>query len=220
MSNVGKRRVYHFLNADYGIQNIEKRRIKISTLLGLNDPFELLAHNVSNRSVRDLLTLTRNVFDKEFGMLCFSKSSQSPVQWAHYGDRHTGVCLGFDVNADLLEDVCYEDKRVNDFILPVEPQNEVEWRRKLLYTKYSHWSYEEEVRTFASLDKKDGALYFKYFDDKISLAEVQVGFNSLLTCSSVFEALGNLSSKVDVFKVRPAFQSFKMVRNRDESLWK
>ena len=220
MSGVGKRRVYHFLKAGHGIQNIEKRRIKISTLLGLNDPFELLAHNISNKSLRDLLTLTKKHFDKEFGMLCFSKSSHSPVQWAHYGDRHTGVCLGFDINDDLLEDVRYEDKRTDGFVLPVEPESELQWRRKVLYTKYSHWSYEEEVRTFASLDNKDGDLYFKSFDEKIRLAEVQVGFNSDLSRSRVAEALGDLSGCVEVFKVRPAFQSFKMVRNLDESLWK
>ncbi|MQU60987.1 DUF2971 domain-containing protein [Pseudomonas helleri] len=219
MDVVAKRRVYHFLKADHGIQNIEKRRIKISTLLGVNDPFELLAHNVSNRSIRDALMLTRKTFDKEFGLLCFSKSSYSPVQWAHYGDRHAGVCLGFDVDANLLEDVCYEDKRTDDFTLSADSESEPEWMRKFLYTKYSHWSYEDEVRAFVALDTEDCGLYFKNFDSSISLVEVQVGFNCELSRSRVSEALGDLSSHVEVFKVRPAFNSFKMVRNLDGSLW-
>ncbi|WP_256831677.1 DUF2971 domain-containing protein [Pseudomonas sp. Pse1] len=220
VSNTTKIRVYHFLNADYGIQNIEKRRIKISTLLGVNDPFELLGANVSNRGVRDLFTLVKREFDKEYGMLCFSKSNHSPVQWAHYGDRHTGVCLGFDVSADLLKDVHYVETRPDDFIFPVDPEGEMLWGERLLYTKYSHWSYEEEARAFVSLDKEEDGRYFKYFDDTVSLAEVLVGFNSNLSRAKVYQALGDIKNNVEVYKVRPAFQSFKMVRNLDDSQWK
>jgi hypothetical protein len=220
MASEEKRRVYHFLNAKYGIQNIENRRIKISTLLGVNDPFELLAHNVSNRALRDLLTISKQMFDKEFGLLCFSKSSKSPVQWAHYAERHSGLCLGFDVDAALLGEVSYRDLRVSDYILPVDQASQLDWVRSVLYTKYSHWSYEEEVRVFAALDNEEKGLFFRSFDEAITLSEVQVGYNCKLSRSEVHEALGELSKTVEVFKVRPAFQTFEMVRNLKESLWK
>lgn len=219
MSRSGTRRVYHFLNADYGIQNIEKKRIKISTILGVNDPFELLAYDVSNRAVRDLLMLARRTMDKEYGLICFSRSSLSPVQWAHYGARHTGLCLGFDIDSELLEDVTYRDSRDSDYVLPVDDASQLKWVNSLLHTKYSQWAYEEEVRTFARLEEMDGGLYFKLFDDKFKLAEVQVGFNCNLSRADVDRALGTIHNNVDVFKVRPAFTTFQMVRNRDEKLW-
>lgn len=48
-------------------------------------------------------------------ILCLTEDSLNPVMWAHYGDEHRGVCLGFD--RVLLEEswkrpverVCYSD---------------------------------------------------------------------------------------------------------------
>ena len=30
--------------------------------------------------------------------------------WGHYGERHTGICLGFDVPDEMLADVIYAKK--------------------------------------------------------------------------------------------------------------
>jgi hypothetical protein len=35
-------RLYHFLNAEYGLLNIRHRRLKIARINELNDPFEFL----------------------------------------------------------------------------------------------------------------------------------------------------------------------------------
>jgi len=220
MSTSKVRRVYHFLNAEYGIQSIERKRIKISTVLGVNDPFELLGYDVSNRALRDLLMESRQMFNKEFGLLCFSKSSYSPVQWAHYGARHTGLCLGFDVNAELLEDVIYQDVRVSDYVLPIDEASQLEWVRSLLFTKCSQWAYEEEVRSFSTLATEEDGLFFKVFDEDFSLAEIQVGFNCNLSRADISRALVGEAKDVSIFKVRPAFKSFQMVRNLDDRLWK
>lgn len=217
---IATRRVYHFLNEEYGIQSIRNRRIKISTFLGVNDPFELLAHEVTNKSLRALMNAQRQEFSKSFGILCFSRSSKSPVQWAHYGDRNRGVCLGFDVDSKFLKDVQYLDARLKGFAIPTDPATTEDWSQKMFFTKYSQWSYEEEARMFASLDESVGGLYFKDFDRQVRLAEVQVGYNSQLTRIDIANALGDLKDSVEVFKVRPAFQSFEMVRDRKASSWK
>ncbi len=73
---------------------------------------------------------------------------------------------------------------------------------------------------FSILKEKIGECYFKEFDDDMVLAEVQVGFNSEITRAQLAAALGDLSESVTCFKVRPAFGSFRMVRNENESLWK
>ncbi len=34
------------------------------------------------------------------------------MQWAHYADNHHGMCLGFDVNDDVLAKIRYSAERV------------------------------------------------------------------------------------------------------------
>lgn len=220
MAESSTRRVYHFIDSEYGLLNLQNRRLKISTLLGLNDPFELLSNNVQSKKVRSLFNMAKNIFDEKFGILCFSNSSKSPVQWAHYSDRNTGLCLGFDVRSDLLMDIQYIAERISEANFSTHPDFTESWMRRVLCTKYSHWQYEDEARIFSKLESKIGDLYFKKFDGDMALAEVQVGFNSAITRAQLAEALGDLSESVNCFKVRPAFGSFQMVRNADESLWK
>ncbi|MBK5517048.1 DUF2971 domain-containing protein [Pseudomonas sp. TH10] len=220
MSETNMRRVYHFVNSEFGLQNVQRRRLKISTLLGLNDPFELLSNNIQDKQVRSLFNIAKSVFDKRFGIICFSNSSRSPVQWAHYADRNKGVCLGFDVRADFLMDIQYIAERVSEASFPKHPDHAEEWMQKILSTKYSQWEYEGESRCFLNLESKVGDFYFRSFDSNIVLKEVQVGFHSEITRAQLAEKLGDLSESVTCFKVRPAFGSFHMVRNENESLWK
>ena len=42
MREGGGMRLYHFLNAEYGLLNIRHRRLKIARINELNDPFEFL----------------------------------------------------------------------------------------------------------------------------------------------------------------------------------
>jgi hypothetical protein len=42
-------RVYHFLPANFALDDIEKRRIKISEIDQLNDPFELWCVNQKDK---------------------------------------------------------------------------------------------------------------------------------------------------------------------------
>jgi hypothetical protein len=41
-------KVYKFLDAHYGLKSLSEKRLKISTLKDLNDPFELLPYELSN----------------------------------------------------------------------------------------------------------------------------------------------------------------------------
>ena len=213
------RRVYHFIKSGHGLDNVQKKRLKISTILGLNDPFEMFSHDVKNPSIRELSKLSRQFFNREFGIICFSKSSYSPVQWAHYSERNTGLCLGFDIREDLLMDVKYLDERVKGVSFPTDPRFTERWMRDVLSTKYSAWKYEDEARCFARLEVEENGLYFKGFDKGLILKEIQVGFQSEVTRAQVASAVGDDYGCVESFKVRPAFGSFQMVRNKDESLW-
>ena len=46
-------------------------------------------------------------------ILCFSRNWDNLLLWSHYGDSHTGVCLGFDIaegdpGANYDTDVLYQ----------------------------------------------------------------------------------------------------------------
>jgi hypothetical protein len=94
--------------------------------------------------------------------------------------------------------------------------------RKLLCTKYSHWRYEREERVFVSLEGKCPDRKGRYFEDfsaDLKLVRVIAGARSDISRADLVKALGPLVPDVEVFKARLAFQSFRVVRNRQESLW-
>lgn len=215
-------RVYHFCNKKYGLENIEKRRLKVSTFLELNDPFELLCHNTGDVVLRRQLHEFKKSVAATNGLICFSRAKTSPVQWAHYSERHTGLCLGFDVPEEFLSDVIYTGSRLNFKRLAESPEN---WFKaqthEMFLTKFKHWSYEKETRMFGDLGIPDpeSGLFFQSFNEMLVLKEVAVGINSDLTRADLSVALGDLNEQVDSYKVRPGFTKFQMVRNKDEELW-
>lgn len=92
---------------------------------------------------------------------------------------------------------------------------------KVFFTKYAHWKYENEVRCFVTLEERDPEknLYFVDFSDELKLKEVIVGANSPITKIDIQKALGGQLSFVTVFKVRLAFNTFRVVRQKNETLW-
>lgn len=207
-------RAYHFLNAKYGLEGVANRRIRISRLLELNDPFEFIGVELSDRPFRRAVKETKTELSKSNGILCFSSTWKNPVLWSHYADRHRGVCLGFDIPRGILEPVSYVDTRVT------QPQVLDEaFMKCLLFTKFVHWAYEQEYRAYVSLTEEVDGHYFMKFSKGLKLRQVIVGAESKVTRAELAEALGALRTRVEVFKARAAFTTFNMVRNKNQSLW-
>jgi hypothetical protein len=91
--------------------------------------------------------------------------------------------------------------------------------QQLLFTKFSHWSYEDEYRVYVQLDTQENGFYFAEFSDSLALYEVIVGCESQVSRAQVREALGGHAQGITAFKARAAFRSFRIVRNKNESLW-
>ena len=53
----------------------------------------------------------------------------------------------------------------------------------------------------------------------MKLKEVIVGSESRPSRGDISNALTQVPSRVDVFKARPSFKSFRVVRNKNEALW-
>ena len=93
--------------------------------------------------------------------------------------------------------------------------------KKILKTKFEHWSYEEEYRAFVSLDpaeEKEGKYFFN-FGKKLKLRTVIVGCLSAITRKQITNLLNGLEGDIKSFKARAGFTRFEVVRNQNDKLW-
>ena len=203
-------RVYHFLSAEHALDDIEKRRIKISEIDQLNDPFELWCVAQENKDLRDRLRDYKKTMNKRFGMLCFCKGWSNPLLWSHYADKHRGVCLGFDVEDNTVLPVRYVRDRPS---IPYPFTEDLQTiSDRLLWTKYIDWRYEEELRSWISLIERDPTtqLYFCDLRENLQLKETIAGPLCEVTEQRMQEALGDMKD-VAVIKARLAFKTFRVV---------
>lgn len=202
-------RVYKFLNVEFGMKNLREKRLKISTLDDLNDPFELLPYEMRKRSLRRNFRSLARKFARICGILCFSSDWKDPVIWAHYADKHKGLCLGFEVPRSLGEKVEYAKRRLKI------PEDRVFSSTQLFFTKYVNWFYEKEVRCVRPLasSKKVGKLYFMDFGKELKLVEVIAGARCKIAESELRNAIKPLKG-VKLTKARAGFRRFEVVENQ------
>ncbi len=80
------------------------------------------------------------------GIACFSTARDNILMWAHYADKHKGLCLEFDGSSNCkffgkAQSVEYEDHTP----IPLHENAERQMTRVIL-TKSKHWLYEKEYR--------------------------------------------------------------------------
>lgn len=206
--------VHHYINAHFGIEALSNRRLKISRIMELNDPFEFLGVNSKGRKFRKEIKNTKKELSKLKGILSFSKTWSNPVLWSHYADKHKGLCLAFEVPADLLVKVEYVGSR-----LPAPEKIDEAFMKQLLFTKFEHWAYEQEYRIYLDLKEEENGIFFADFSDQFALKKIIVGDNSNVTRTQLAEALGDLNSDVESFKVRAGHEEFEVVRQASVSKW-
>ena len=217
-------RLYHFTTARYGLDNIDRRRLKIATIPDLNDPFELLCVDLTDKNLRKSMHGWKKRIGLTTGMLCFSENWANPVQWSHYTDKHKGLCLGFDVTEKSIFPVLYDKLRSKDEaeqMLKCGKSSEAQIK-KFLSTKFAHWAYEQEHRVFVDLIDIDPVtkLHFCDFSDDMRLVEVIVGAHSDVERAQIKAVLRELDGKVEVTNARLGFKHFEVVMQKDENLWK
>lgn len=204
-------RLFHLLPPHHALSDLTERRLKIAQIGNLNDPFELWSSDHRDAELRAALRRWKSSMSTQFGMLCFSAGWDNPLLWSHYADRHKGICLGFDVRDELVEQVSYVKTRA----AMKHPFTEEKMRR-LLFTKYVGWSYEDEWRLWCRLESHEPdnpQLYFREFDDDLVLREVISGPLCDLTESAIREAIRHYSHNVQIKKSRLAFGAFRVVEN-------
>src|SRR5258707_1878815 len=152
--------LYHFTTAKFALDDLRNRRLKIAQFDDLNDPFELKSVNLCNPVHAQAFDGIEKInFEgykaavaQRWGVLCFSEEKTDVLQWAHYADRHKGICLGFDVSGGQgkFGRVKYRTTR---FPFPEKPDVGFSW--SLLSTKSKDWAYEKEWRGIFVVYKND-----------------------------------------------------------------
>jgi len=154
-------RLYYMTSERWGCSDLTNRHLKLSRFDDLNDPFELLSAHLGERAARRFHRRLQQAVADRFGVICFSDNWCSPVMWAHYGDKHKGLCLGFDVRE--AAEVRYEPERLKHKLDQTQSGVRVsaELAKVAMTTKFDEWSYEREWRVFKELTAPhlDGNFY-------------------------------------------------------------
>lgn len=210
--------MYHYLEAKWALDDIGRRRLKISKINDMNDPYEWkCVRSEDELSQMALEQTSQTTFDR-LGVICFGRSWKSILMWSHYGDKHKGICLGFDVADEVIRKVRYvsEVEVVGNFKdLPPADLKIVGTRiiDKLFEAKYAGWSYEDEVRVNPTREEMDddAGMYFLPFGDVLRLKEVIAGVKCITSRKEIEEALQGYSDEVKIVKAGMAPNRFEIV---------
>lgn len=148
----------YIVNSMYG-QGFSQAQIDEAVNKALNNP----------NSWDNLINDAKERFLNRIGVCCFSKTNENPLLWAHYSDKHKGVCLVFDTSKspDFFSRTYSIKYRSNypriNFIRERSRFDE------LVLTKSIDWIYEQEVRVM----KDTGGQLYNF--DKASLVGIIFG---------------------------------------------
>lgn len=201
---------YYFTGAKYGVDNLKNKRLKVSNLNNLNDPFEMLCVKTEFKDVKSKLTFAKSAVAQNFGILCFSGNWTNPVQWGHYAENHSGLCLVFDIPVECLRAINYVPSRLDPQEIDLDTEAAA---YTLMTTKFEHWYYEQEFRSIMWLNtlEKENNLYFKVFDENLRLKKVIIGAHSKLKKIDIVRIV---PTSVEVFHAKLHDTEFKVTRDK------
>jgi Protein of unknown function (DUF2971) len=210
--------LYYLTEQRWAEKILQEQRFKLSTIGEANDPFELLGASVGEVKARRAYGLLHEHWTRSIGMLCTTRAWESPVMWAHYGDRHRGVCLGFDITDAEVHQVRYSPERLTGLLKHIGGGAHMLEKqfKAILTTKFKDWEYEREWRLFASLSDRDpvDGKYYLNFEPHITLREVILGSRCEAVPAVFAKQVIPSTARVEVFKATPALDSFRIVRHK------
>jgi len=131
-------------NIEFLLDIIVNSRLFAATYEALNDPMEGYFRYRKSDIGSDLLSEIR-AMKKETKILSLAKNPEDLLMWSYYANGHSGCAIGVQVLPNIenkVEPVTYQENvvRVTGDISSDEAV------KKLLTTKFTAWSHEEEVR--------------------------------------------------------------------------
>lgn len=219
-------KIYRFLSAHWALKALQEKRLKISRMTELNDPFEWHIgvtskdknhHSIGRNAIDDFL----DRLNDKFGIICFSNRVTDPVIWSHYSEGHKGIALEFEhVDIDSLVKVKYlEDLPIFDVDELMKSGFDRDYTRAVLEKAFGRkspsWSYEFEYRLHYDLSSgdcfMDGELYFTKIPDNY-LKRVILGVRCPTSESDVERSLtqGGFNG-VSVVRARKCESAYELI---------
>ena len=211
-------RLYYYTAKPWGMKILWERRLKIAQYKDVNDPFELIPFDRTETETRAFWDgQVEKLFAAKHGMICFSEDWRNSLMWSSYGDKHTGICLGFDVLRAYAEPVTYLDKPLAPPQLhgPASHPDVAVAALEAVALRYKHagWRREREWRVRAPLTHPHDGLYYQAFDDAIHLREVILGARCPLQPADVVQAVNSPPLDVEIFAARAGYGRFEIERH-------
>jgi hypothetical protein len=214
-------RLYHYLESKHALDDIRRRRLKVSRIDDMNDPYEWNVVYSDDEESQLALERTQRTAVEKYGVLCFSRSWNNILMWSHYGDKHKGICLGFDVLDEFTGAIEYvEDVLVVGDIMQRDASTGESRREEYKgiidrssWAKYRGWRYEEEVRMHGErrqMDEETG-MYFVNFDERLKLREVIAGARFPMSKKPIEDALKGYSEDVKIVKAGRSPRRFEII---------
>lgn len=171
-----------------GVDIIKNKRLKIASIDDFNDPFEFrFAYEGTNKELEEAFKNVHEYQKHNYRVISFSKDSNNLILWAHYANKHKGILIKFDLN-EMKQDgtsfnettikVNYTHERIKfsaDFDLKVNENKALDLFKKINYTKFKKWKYEDEYRTIIKFDFKENIPYIPILPK--SIKEIVLGLN-------------------------------------------
>ena len=157
-------RLYRYFTSEYAIKAIEEKLVKVGRIDELNDPFdcypkiEIDQELTDGRAYADFQGILK-AWTKKIGIICYTSSITDPLMWAHYGDKHKGIALEFEIEENRsLRKIDYNIQRptVKGVELELLPADDaVSYELSIIENSFSgkapSWNYENEYRIFYPL---------------------------------------------------------------------
>ncbi|NAS12247.1 DUF2971 domain-containing protein [Poritiphilus flavus] len=221
--NISNKTLYKYTSLEVGIENILLNgTLKFSHPSIFNDPFDcnekLLKIRLTKEEKRELFNsikpkipsdFRRTVWDQindqnkyeeynkinrdRFKISCFSEVSDEILMWSHYAEKHSGICIGFKFNANILNQFVLAPVKYISELKPLDgnaPLNRVIYY--WLTTKSERWEYEKEVRAIAKTKNNENAELIKF--DLAYVSEIIFGCN--ISQSSLELAINRLEKSM------------------------
>ncbi len=211
-------KAYHFISEKYVLDVISDRRLKVSMLDDLNDPYELNAVDLPDRESREKAYDFKKYMAKQYCILCFSKAWRNPLLWSHYANRHKGAAIEFEIEDRKALPIKYRKNRYGlnsgKSYQPNNPLGEKDIEGIWL-TKFKDWSYEEEIRVICEKTEcvRENGFFFKKLGSEIELTGLILGPLCQIELPAIKESLP-AHKTISVLRSRLAFRSFNIVQQR------
>lgn len=148
-------RAYKFRNAtniEFALDILLNKRLYCADWRDLNDPMEgMFVYSTRGREPR-AQQVVKGIGDakRRYKVCSLSRDFQSHLLWAHYAGGFDGLAIEVDLPDDDPDVRPVEYEGVFAFLDMDDVRSEDEAARRILFSKYQEWRYEQEVRILSA----------------------------------------------------------------------